>query len=471
MNVKLENKLKELPKSSGVYLFRNKEKRIIYVGKAVNLRNRVGSYFHGEHDSKTVELVKNIVNLEWIEVSSEFEALVFEADLIKRYKPKYNIRFRDDKNYAYIKISGEDWPRISVVHQIVDHTSKYLGPFTETSALKSILKLARHIFPYCTCNLPAEQVCLYYHLGLCPGHGEKYISKKDYAKNIKGLTTLFSGKTQKVETELKKAMKTAAQKKEFERAAEYRDKLHYVLRIEKSHLFSDRELATDAGLRELSETLSLTNLPKRIECFDISNIMGTAAVGSMVVFKNGIASPRDYRRFKIKTVKVVNDFASMAEVLMRRFKMSKTKSKDESFRVLPNLVILDGGKGQLSTVLKNVTIPADVTVVALAKRFEEIVKIENCKLKIVNLPKQSEALYLVQRIRDEAHRFAITYHRKLKGKELFETSLDAILGIGPKTKKKLLREFGSIKRIKEASFENLSQLVGEKIAQKIKEEL
>lgn len=471
MNANLEKKLKELPKSPGVYLYRNKDKKIIYVGKAVNLKNRVSSYFHGEHDPKTVELVKNIAGLEWIEVGSEFEALVFEADLIKRYKPKYNIRFRDDKNYVYLKISGEDWPRISIVHQIVDHTAKYLGPFTETTALKSILKLARHIFPYCTCNLPGDQVCLYYHLKLCPGHGEKYISQKNYHKNIKGLVALFSGKTGKVEAELKKAMKAAAQKKQFERAAEYRDKLHYILRIQKSHLFSDRELSTDAGLRELANNLDLADLPKRVECFDISNIMGTAAVGSMVVFKNGIASPRDYRRFQIKTVKGANDFASLAEVLARRFKMSETKSKDESFCVLPDLVILDGGKGQLSTVLKNVGIPKNVLVVSLAKKFEQVIKFEGNDYRVINFPAESEALYLIQRIRDEAHRFAITYHRNLKGKELFETSLDAIIGIGPKTRKKLLREFGSIKRIKEASFEDLACVVGEKIAQKIKEAL
>ncbi len=471
MSVKLENKLKELPKSPGVYLFRNKEKKIIYVGKAVNLKNRVSSYFHGDHDIKTAELIKNIANLEWIEVGSEFEALVFEADLIKRYKPKYNIRFRDDKNYAYLKISGEAWPRISVVHQIVDHDSKHLGPFTESTALRSILKLARHIFPYCTCNLPADKTCLYFHLRLCPGHGETYISAKDYAKNIKGLTALFSGKTEKIETGIQKQMKNAAKNQEYEKAATFRDKLHYLKRIQKTHLFSDRELDTDAGLRGLASNLDLDEIPRRIECFDISNIMGTAAVGSMIVFKNGIASPKDYRRFQIKTVKGANDFAMLTEILSRRFKLSELKKNDESFRQLPDLVILDGGKGQLSTVLKKVAIPENVQVISLAKRFEQLIKFEENKYQTINLPVESEALYLIQRIRDEAHRFAITYHRKLKGKELFKTSLDVISGIGPKTKKKLLKEFGSIRKIKEASLEDLSRVVGKKIAQKIKEEL
>lgn len=471
MNTKIIQKLKELPTTPGVYLYRNEKGKVIYVGKAVVLKNRVSSYFQNKDlDPKTLELVKNIANIEWIEVESEFEALVLEAELIKRYKPKYNIRWKDDKNYVYVKFSAEKYPRVSVVHQITDHEASYIGPFVESGSVKTILKLARHIYPYCTCSLPEDEICLYYHLGLCPGHGTDYISAKDYNENIKGLKKLFSGKTTGLEKMFKKEMSLASERQEYEKAARFRDKLRYLKRIKRTHLFSDRDLEVDAGLRELAKEIGLSNPPKRIESFDISNILGTAATGSMVVFKNGIASPRDYRRFQIKTVKSANDFAMMAEILGRRFSLSKGK-KDLSFSEIPNLVILDGGKGQLSAVMKKVTTPEKVTIVALAKRLEEIFTYKNGKFELVRLPAESEALFLVQRIRDEAHRFAISYHRKLKGKELFETTIDAIPGVGPKTKKKLLSHFGSIKKIKEADIIELIPIVGEKKANLIKEKL
>lgn len=472
MNTKLVQKMKGLPKTSGVYIFRDQKRKIIYVGKAAILKNRVSSYFKKrDYDSKTEELVKHIESLEWIETESEFEALILEADLIKRYKPKYNIRFRDDKNYSYLKISGDDYPKISIVHRITDHEAKYLGPFIESLALRTILKLSRHIYPYCTCGIPSEKVCLYYHLKLCLGHGEKYVSKKDYAKNISGIENLFQGNTLKIEKELASMMKLASKEQKFELAAELRDKIRYLNRIKCSHLFSDRELSGDAGLSQLAKELELSELPKKIECFDISNIMGTAATGSMAVFKNGIASPRNYRRFQIKTVRGMNDYAMLTEILKRRFSFSRIKKRDSSFAELPNLVILDGGKGQLSTVLRDVEIPKQVIIVSLAKRKETIFSVKKNQFVKHELPKESEAMYLIQRIRDEAHRFAITYHRKVKSKELFETSLDSIPGIGLKTKKILISHFGSVNKIKEVTSQELIKLVGKNIAERIKERL
>lgn len=477
MNTKIAQKIKDLPKTPGVYIYRNKAGKVIYVGKAVNLKNRVSSYFQNkELDAKTAELVKNIESLEFINVESEFEALVLEAELIKRYRPKYNVDWKDDKNYAYIKLSGEKYPRVSVVHQITDHEAKYIGPFIDIKAMKTILKLARRIFPYCTCNLPPDEVCLYYHLGLCPGHGPKYISEKDYKKNLDGLLALFHGKTKKLEEEFRRGMKKSAKEQRFEAAAQFRDKLHYIKRIEHTHLFSDRDLSVDKGITDLAEQLKLPKLPKKIECFDISNVLGTAAVGSMVVFRSGIASPKDYRRFQIKTVKGADDFRMMAEVLERRFSFGETKKKDAAFSDRPDLIILDGGKGQLSTVLKKIGEPGGTTIVALAKKREEIFRAEvtnagKFEFQKIILPKDSEALYLVQRVRDEAHRFAVSYHRKVRDREAYETSLDAIIGVGPKTKKKLITEFGSIKRIREANQEELARVVGENIAKKIKENL
>jgi len=497
MNTILSQKLKKLPKKPGVYIYRDEKKKIIYVGKAVSLKNRVGSYFNKvEKDPKTTELLKSIADMEWIEAGSEFEALIFEADLIKRYKPKYNVRLKDDKNYVYLKITKEEYPRISVIHQITDHEAEYIGPFVDSSAVKAILKMARKIFPYCSCARKEDEVCLYFHIGLCQGHDKKYISTSDYSKNIRGIKKIFSGKIENLKTEFIKEMKKAVKAQTFESAALYRDKIKYLERIKKSHFISERDLTADTALYQLKSELDLSKIPARIECFDISNILGTAATGSMVVFINGIASPKDYRRFQIKTVKGANDFASMAEILKRRFSLKRglnpptegSTLKGKSLRwPLPDLVILDGGKGQLSAVLKNVEISEKVKVVALAKRYEEIVTvnnkqiskleiknsnlIKNFKFKIVNLSSGSEALYLVQRIRDEAHRFAVCYHRKLKGKEMFETSLDAIQGVGPKTKKKLLKEFGSIKKIKEASTEELTSSVGKITADRIKENL
>lgn len=489
--------VKSLPKTPGIYIYRNKIGRVIYVGKAVNLKNRVSSYFQNKDlptsqelrrrsDSKTAELVKNIAKIDYLECGSEFEALVLEAEFIKRYKPKYNIDFKDDKNYAYLKITKEKYPRMTVVHQINDHNAEYLGPFIDTRAVRNILKIARRIFPYCTCGLSADEVCLYYHIGLCQGHGEKYVSEKDYKKNIKGLKKLFAGKTEELRKSFNKEMKMASQSQDFELAANLRDKLKYLGRIEKSHFISERDLSTDRALFELSKALEMKKIPQKIESFDVSNILGTAATGSMVVFRNGIASPHDYRRFQIKTIKGANDVAMMAEIVSRRFRLSEIKRKDLAFFDLPDLIILDGGKGQLSAVIKKGSIPKSVKVVALAKKREEIYTIKhqipnnklqiNSKLEIPNskftrilLPKDSESLFLLQRIRDEAHRFAVSYHRKVRSREVFKSSLDGIIGVGPKTRKKLLTKFGSIKRIKEATIVDLSRLIGEKLARKIKE--
>jgi excinuclease ABC subunit C len=515
-------RIKTLPRTPGVYLYRDSVGKVIYVGKAVNLKNRVSSYFNGQDkDPKTEELVKKISKLDTIGTGSEFEALILESDLVKRYKPHYNIRLKDDKGYVYLKITKEEFPRISVARQIIDTEAEYLGPFIDSLAVKNILKLARKIFPYCSCNKRGDQVCLYFHLNLCPGHSRDTVSPSVYRKNISGIKKLFSGKTAQLEKEFRKGMRTTAKQEKYEEAAGYRDKLKYLERIKKSHFISERDLSADTALVQLKRELNLPRLPERIECFDISNIMGTAAVGSMAVFQKGIAAPKEYRRFQIRTVKGANDYAMLAEILSRRFAASEIrKEKKEkslasnqktfnSFRYspnsnLPDLVILDGGKGQLSAVLQNVQIPDGVKVVALAKRKEQIFSLANNKSQMTskpstrlgpsgkqipnsklgnsdlnrnsefiihNLPPGSEAFFLVQRVRDEAHRFAVTYHRKVKSREMYETSLDAIPGIGPKTKKKLLAKFGSIQNIKKANPKELAKIVGTALSLRIREKL
>jgi len=474
----VQQKLKKLPKDPGVYLYRNDKGRIIYVGKAVNLKNRVSSYFIGEHDIKTDELVKNITDLEWIVAGSEIEALVLEAELIKRYKPKFNILLKDDKNYCYIKITREDYPTISVVRQVVEDKSEYLGPFIDAGAVRSALKYLRKIFPYCTCSLSGDNICLYYHLGLCQGHGPNYISPSEYQANIRGLVSFFSGKKEDVIRDLTRKMKAHSKAKEYEQAAEMRDRLLALRRIRFEHVIEEkRELRLDKALLGLQKALSLSEIPQRIECYDISNIFGRAAVGSMVVFENGIPLKNDYRRFEIKTVKRIDDFAMHQEVSKRRFKYllhsgeNATGNKDKSFAKIPDLVIIDGGKGQISSVMEIVaSLGLKTRFVGLAKRLEELVTMNSDgEFEIVNLVPNSEEFFLVQRIRDEAHRFAITYHRNLRSKELTSSRLDNVPGVGPKTKKLLIVKFGTIENIKAATVADLSEIVNENLAKRIKE--
>jgi len=465
MNKKIIQKLKKLPKNSGVYIFRDKNNKVIYIGKAVNLKNRVSSYFENANkDTKTQSLVINIAKLDILETSSEFEALILESDLIKRYKPKYNIRLKDDKSYVYLKVTKEKFPRINIVRQITDTDSGYLGPFIDSQAVRSILKIARKIFPYCSCSR-ANDTCLYFHLGLCPGHSEEYISQRDYARNIQGIKRIFAGKTASLEKEFKKQMRSNAANRNYELAANFRDKLKYLERIKKSQFISERDLSADLALVQLQKSLRLPNPASRIECYDISNILGTSATGSMIVFKDGIAAPKDYRRFQIKTVRGANDFAMMAEIVARRFR------RHTNTWPLPDLIILDGGKGQLSAVTQNVIIPKQTKIIALAKKREEVFIPLDKKYKKIIIPKDSPAYYLIQRIRDEAHRFAITYHRSLRSKKVFNSSLDDIIGVGPKTKKKLLNHFGSVKNIKEATETEIAKVVSSKLAKKIKENL
>lgn len=476
LNTKIvQEKLKTLPKEPGVYLYRNKSGRIIYVGKAVNLKNRVSSYFIGEHDIKTEELVRNIADFEWIITGSEIEALILEAELIKRYKPKFNIDLKDDKNYCYIKITKEDYPRISVVRQVVDDKAEYLGPFVDAAVVRSALKYLRKIFPYCTCSLSPDNICLYYHLGLCRGHGAKYISPKDYQANIRGLVSFLSGKKEEIIKDITKQMKAYSKAREYEKAAEMRNRLQALERIRFEHVIEEkRELQLDKALVGLQKALDLPKIPERIECYDISNIFGRAAVGSMVVFENGIPAKNDYRRFEIKTVKRIDDFAMHQEVARRRFGRLITQNKnDVSFSKIPDLVIIDGGKGQLSSVLEVVKpLNLPTRFVGLAKRFDEIVTMDGAgNFGNVILEANSESFFLVQRIRDEAHRFAITYHRNLRSKELTNSTLDSIAGVGPKTKKKLITKFGSIEKIKAAEVTELVKIVGEKLAEKLKENL
>lgn len=473
----LKKTVQKLPTTPGVYIYRNANGKIIYIGKAINLRARVRSYFQDSpQELKTVELVHNIATLEYIKTGSEIEALILEAELIKRYKPRFNIIWRDDKNYIYIKITNEDYPQVSLVRQIVDDKAKYIGPFVSAGAVRGLLKYIRKIFMFRHCENIPQKVCLQYSIGNCSGPCEKFITKTEYKKSIRQMEKLFQGKTKEIEKEFKREMKLAAKNEDFEKAALYRNRLMWLKKIKTIELGEEeRDLKRDKALVGLRDALNLGAMPKRIECYDISNIFGKAAVGSMVVFVDGIPEKNHYRRFEIKTVDKISDTDMINEVLGRRFKKFGNLTKpDESFSQIPDLIIIDGGKGQYSAAEKALAqYGLNLNLISLAKQREEIFRRnpETGEFYKTLLEEGSESLYLVQRIRDEAHRFAITYHRSKRGKEMAVSNLDVVDGIGPKTKKVLLKTFGSVENVRSTSLEDLAKIVGDKLAKKIKENL
>lgn len=614
---KFEALLGALPSKPGCYLMKNAEGKVIYVGKAINLRNRVRSYFHksAHGHPRTNQLVRKIADLEWIVVDSELEALILEMNLIKKYRPHYNVRLKDDKRYPYIKVHwAEAYPKVTVTRHMIQDGSRYFGPYTGVWAVHQTLDVLRRIFPYLTCDRVItgkdERACLYYDIKLCTAPCIGVIDQDNYRQMIDDLCKFLTGRTEPIVTRLKSDMVKAAEGLQFERAAAIRDQLRAIENVvERQKVISSEyidsdviamarsngeacvqvffirggkligreyfllegaEETPDAGvmgefikqfydqapvvpdqvllpheveeaqviqqwlrqksggekveilvpregqqrdliqmaaenatetlnalqaqwqadrhkqeqaLAELQHALNLPTPPNRIECYDISNTQGTAAVGSMVVFEQGVPKKRHYRHFNIRSVSGPDDFASMEEVLTRRFNRWQAaketssapgKKPDIAFGLLPDLILVDGGKGQLGRavrVLENFELQEQIPVAGLAKQNEELFVPGQSSPLI--LERQSQGLYLVQRIRDEAHRFAITSHRKQRTKKGLASRLDTIPGIGPARRKLLLNQFGSIQDIQQASIEELTAVQGitRKIAQVIKEHL
>ncbi|MGD8405645.1 MAG: excinuclease ABC subunit UvrC [Anaerolineales bacterium] len=613
----LQGILDTLPTKPGCYLMKNASGKIIYVGKAVNLRARVRSYFHSDssHDNKTRRLVREIRDIEWIVVGSELEALILEMNLIKRHRPRFNVRLKDDKRYPYIKVHWQDpFPKITVTRQMKDDGSRYFGPYTSVWAVHQTLDVLRRIFPYLTCDREITgtdtRACLYYDIKLCTAPCIGAVNQAEYRQMIADLQDFLNGQSDPIVKRLEKEMAKASDELRFEKAAAVRDQLkaieaiverqkivfntdyldsdviamaredgeacvqiffvrggkmigreYFILegteetsdsevmeqfvkqfyteaanvpeqlmlpeeieeariigqwlrskrggkkvQIRVPHRGQSRELVKMAAenatetlsalreqwqadthkqeqaLAELQESLKLSEPPNRIECYDISNTQGTATVGSMVVFEQGVPSKRLYRRFNVASIPgAPDDFASMEEVLTRRFRRWLSAQEmeadpgakpDASFSFLPDLIIIDGGKGQLSRVVKvleQFELSDEVPVVGLAKREEEIFFPNKSKPTL--LPRHSQGLYLVQRIRDEAHRFAITAHRKRRSKLGLASQLDAIPGIGPARRKALLKHFGSIDKIRAASIDELTTVVPANTAEAIKTHL
>jgi len=597
----IEQQLATLPTKPGVYLMHNLKGQVIYVGKAINLANRVRSYFHAsaQENAKTRRLVAEIASLEWIITDSEVEALILEANLIKKYRPRFNVRLKDDKRYPYLKITPEDFPKVLITRRMEQDGGRYFGPYTSTGALRETLDLLRRLFPYRTCDREITgtdaKPCLYFDLKLCLGPCIGAVDRTEYLTMLAQLTEFMEGRTENVMRDLERQIREAAEALHFERAARVRDRLlalrqvterqkivttaalnqdvialardesnacvevffvrngkllgreYFVmeggagaddneimtaflqqfyanaatippeillpaqvaeaavlqdwLRTQRGdvvylnvpHEGAARELldlaATNAtetltmlkaqweadkhrnelALQELQTALGLPRAPVRIECYDISTTQGVEVVGSMVVFEHGVAKKSDYRRFKIKTVTGQDDFASMREVLMRRFDRWRRVSSGElkgtrgsqGWGKLPDLVVVDGGKGQLGVaveVLQAFELQDQVPVVGLAKRHEELFKPGESHSLV--LEPTDPAILLLRRIRDEAHRFAITYHRQRRQKRGLASQLDEIPGIGPVKRRGLLSHFGSLAAIQSASIEELTQVRG-----------
>jgi excinuclease ABC subunit C len=620
---RLQGILATLPTKPGCYLMKNAEGKIIYVGKAISLKNRVRSYFHADasHDAKTWRLVRDIADIEWIVVGSELEALILEMNLIKKHRPKYNVRLKDDKRYPYIKIHWADpFPKVTVTRQMLDDGSRYFGPYTSAWAVYQTLDVLRRIFPYLTCDRVITgndaRACLYYDIKLCTAPCIGAVNQIQYRQMISDLMDFLSGHSEGIVTRIEKEMHKASEEMRFERAAALRDQLkaiqsiierqkivfatdyldsdvlamarsngeacvqiffirggkligreYFILEgtedaadtevmeqfvmqfyteaatipqqvmlpqeIEEARIISQwlrsrrggekveffvpkegqphelvqmaAENATETlqalraqwqadthkqeqALGELQQALNLPEPPNRIECYDVSNTQGTAIVGAMVVFTQGVPDKKLYRRFNIESVVgAPDDFASMGEMLTRRFRRWRAgqdastmlggnqvpgSKPDASFSFLPDLIIIDGGKGQLGravSVLEKYELLDKIPIVGLAKQQEEIFFAHKSESLI--LPRHSQALYLVQRIRDEAHRYGITAHRKKRQKLGMASQLDSIPGIGPTRRKALLKHFGSVDKIREASIEELKAVVPETAAQSIKAHL
>ena len=582
MNNNIEEKLALLPHNPGVYIMKDGKGKIIYVGKAISLKNRVTQYFrqNSSHSAKVRAMVAHIEDFETILTGTEVEALILECNLIKKHRPKYNISLKDDKTYPYLKVTLQDtYPRVYITRRVQRDGGKYFGPYTNATALHETLKLLKRLFPIRSCKtMESKRPCLEYHIKRCLAPCADKISREEYMVMIDDIVMFLEGRTEHVEKSLEQRMLQAADKLEFEQAGRLRDQLLAVQKISekqrivtgvgdqdaigmarsgigvcvqifyvrsgkmvgRDHFLLDgsddetdeallraflkqyynqatfipreillpmeileqelleewlekqknakvilavpkrgtkrdivemaignakkaledesarikqTEAQTIGAVLDLGKYLGLSRPPYRMECFDISHIQGSETVASMVVFEGGVPKKSDYRRFKIRSAEgKPDDFKSMREVTERRYGKADAE--------MPDLIIIDGGKGQLSSACEIIRGAGHITVpvVGLAKRFEEVYR--EGESDPVILPRSSQALYLIQRIRDEAHRFAITYHRKLRNKRNLVSILDNVEGIGPKRRKILLEHFGNIEKIKQASVAEMADLDG-----------
>ena len=590
-NLPIEIQVSALPNNPGVYQFFDKEGKILYVGKAKNLKKRVSSYFSKKHEyGKTRVLVKKIASIEHIVVSTESDALLLENNLIKKYQPRYNVMLKDDKSYPWICIKNERFPRIFMTRKLIKDGSEYYGPYTSVKTVKTLLDLIRSVYPLRTCNYDLSKekieanrfkVCLEFHLGNCKGPCEGLQTAEEYHRQIDDIRDIIKGNFKSSLAYFRHQMKILAKSMEFEKAQRIKEKIEvlenyqvkstivnpkinnvdvfsiiddethaYVNFLQLSHgsiirshtleikkkldetkkellqlaivelrqrfdskskeiylqfpvtveedlkvtvpKLGDKRKIVDLSMRnakffrqdrfkqikitdpdrhskrimaQMKADLRLSEEPTHIECFDNSNIQGSNPVAACVVFKNGKPSKKEYRHYNIKTVEGPDDFASMEEVVLRRYK--RLLAEDEP---LPQLIVIDGGKGQLSSALKSLEVlglRGRIAIIGIAKRLEEIYFPDD-PIPLY-LDKKSETLKIIQQLRNEAHRFGITFHRNKRSKAAINTELENIEGIGKKTAEALLKNFKSVKRIREASIDKLAKAIGASKAKKVYE--
>jgi excinuclease ABC subunit C len=485
MNNDLQDKLKTLPLDPGVYFHKDAAGEVIYVGKASVLKNRVRQYFHksSRQDAKTKALVAEIHDTDWIVTDSELDALFLEAEMVKRYMPRFNILLRDDKSPMYIRIDMlNEWPTVSYTHSPLDDGAEYFGPYFSGFAIKKALRHLRRIFPYFIKPFDTKKpIDLDSHLGLTPSG----IGSKEYKATLRQLIGYINGSRTKIVQEITRLMNESARNQQFELAAKYRNQLRNLKELSRKVMFGDKEfldISSDNALNDLQTILKMPKAPARIEGYDVSHMSGVDVVASMVVFTNGASDRREYRKFKAR-VDQNNDYFNMNETIGRRLSQKNIKSWG-----MPDLVLIDGGKGQLEAALEaRNRLEASVPFIGLAKKQELIVlpagydfdrqavealggRIETSEnFYLLDLPNNTDIIKLLQRIRDESHRFAVSYHTVLKRRRQTVGALDMIVGIGPKTRAKLLRHFKSYKGISEARESEIAELIGATKAKIIKQ--
>ncbi|MCE4051234.1 MULTISPECIES: excinuclease ABC subunit UvrC [Bacillaceae] len=590
MNDTIKNKLMLLPDQPGCYLMKDRQGTIIYVGKAKVLKNRVRSYFTGSHDGKTLRLVNEIEDFEYIITSSNIEALILEINLIKKHDPKYNIMLKDDKSYPFIKLTAERHPRLITTRNVKKDKGKYFGPYPNVQAANETKKLLDRLYPLRKCTTLPDRVCLYYHLGQCLAPCVNEVPQEEYRKMVDEITKFLNGGYKEIKKELTAKMSAAAEELDFERAKEYRDQIanieatmekqkmmmtdlvdrdvfgysvdkgwmcvqvffirqgklierdvsmfpiyqepeeemltYFGQFYSKANHFKPKEiLIPDSIQGEMVEELlgvkvikpqrgqkkdlvllanknaknalhekfalidrdeertikAVENLgsqmgiytPHRIEAFDNSNIQGTNPVSAMIVFVDGKPAKKEYRKYKIKSVQGPDDYESMREVVRRRYQRVLKDGLP-----MPDLILVDGGKGHIEAVKEILLdeLALDIPVAGLAKddKHRTSQLLYGNPLEIIPLARNSQEFYLLQRIQDEVHRFAITFHRQVRSKNAFQSMLDDIAGIGEKRRKLLLKTFGSVKKMKEASITDFTNIgipaaVAEELLEKLKD--
>ncbi len=405
---KLKDKIAALPQTPGVYIFKDAAGNIIYIGKAKALKKRVESYFSRELSAKTQALVSNIADMEYRPCQSESMALLLEASLVHKYKPKYNVSLRDDKSFPLVKITNEEFPVICVTRKRTPDGARYFGPYTNVKLLRQALKIIRRSFPYRSCKRLPKTACIYYRLGLSPAPCIGKISKAEYARTIRNISLILEGKSDTLIKKLSQEMNLKSRRLEFEQAGKIRDQLNALSVFRQSNA----QTASPLELEDLKNLAQLDKIPRRIEAFDISNIFGQEATGSMVSFYNGSPDKNNYRRFRIKIVEGINDYGMLREVLSRRYLRLKEKNL-----ALPDLILIDGGRSHLLVAKAEIEkLGLHIPLISIAKEKENIYI--GAAKRPLRLKQDTPALNLIRRVRDEAHRFAVAYHHILRRKKI-----------------------------------------------------